>query len=447
MPLRIEKTNYIFRVAANVIGVGAMALATGAAANSATITVNTTVDPAIYYIDNSHPSASDSNAGTSPSAPWASLLPASRKALGPGDTISLKAGTTYEGALLIQSKGTSGAPITVKAYGDGTKPLIRGNPTVGSGASAITLYKAKYIVVDGLALTAAAYAGINLVTSDNVIIRNNEMFDVGIGANVGGQNNVVTDNYFHDLKMVKNGSAGSFGAVGVTILGPNNEVAYNTCRRCIAPDAVYGYNGGLVELYGPVDNSYIHHNFAQDSEGFLEGGVGTANNVRIIYNVSYNNNGHFMCLHYAGAYGYTGSTSFLVANNTVVQTQAPLKLVGNLNYIDPPPSPSSVIFVNNIFSIDNVGSVYSNDVSRRYNIYQLKAPNSHVLRNWSNALGAGESIVDPGFVNALMPDLRPSMNSPARGRAVNLSMVSGTDFARAPLPDRDRDIGAYQYRP
>jgi len=456
MSLRIEKIRKLLAVAASIAGVGAMALvadlahaatAIGAFGSpKVTVTGAFAMPASTYYIDSSHPAASDKNAGTSPSLPWASLAPASGRRLVPGDTISLKAGTAYDGALTIQSKGTATAPITVNSFGGGTKPVIRGNPTFGSGASAITLYQAAYVIVDGLSLSRAAYAGINAITSDNVIIRNNEMFDVGMGVNLGGQNNVVTDNYFHDLKMIKNGNAGSFGAVAITVLGPNNEIAYNTCRRCIAPDAIYGYNGGMIELYGTVDNAYIHHNFAQDSDGFLEAGVGTARNVRIVYNVSYNNDGNFICIHYAGQFAYTGPTSFLVANNTVVQNQAALKPVGTLNSVDTPPASSSVLFVNNIFSIDNVPSIYANDVPRLNNIYQIKAANAHVLGNWSNALGVGEKLSDPGFVNAQLPDLRLAATSPARGKALVSSAVGVLDFARAPLPASGRDIGAYQYQ-
>jgi len=443
MPRKYKAKNSLSRIAANVLGLGAIAFAAGAAQDA----VAASLAPAVYYIDNSHPAASDKNAGTSPGAPWATLAPASAKALAPGDMISLKAGTSYDGALSIKSKGTAGAPITVNSYGYGAKPLIRGNPTVGSYASAITLDKAQYVSIDGLALSSAAYSGVNISASNNIVIQNNEIFNVGMGVNVGGQNNLITNNYFHDLKMVKNGGADSYGAVGVTLLAPNNEISYNTCQRCIAPDTVNGYNGGMVELYGPVDNSYIHHNFAQDSDGFIEGGVGTANNVRIVYNVSYNNNGSFACFHFSGNYAYTGTTSILVANNTVVQNKTPAKSGGNLNYFESPPTANSLVFVNNIFALDYVGAIYYSETTRRSNIYQMKAAGSHLLRNWSNALGVGEMVADPGFVDAASANLRPSINSPARGKAVLLDAVGASDLARVPLPASARDIGAYQYQP
>jgi len=403
-----------------------------------------------YYIDNSTSTASDQNAGTSKTAPWASLAPVMKKSFAPGDVIALKAGTVYSGGLQMTAKGTASAPITITSFGTGPKPTIKGDPTYGSWADAIELDNSQYVVVDGLALGAAAHAGVNLYQTNNSVVRNSEMFGVGIGVNILGQSNQVTGNSFHDLKMVvNNGTASNYGAEGVVVGGPSNEISYNNCLRCIADDNYFGLNGKLIELYGTVDNSYIHHNYAQDSGNFLEGGVGTARNVRITYNVSVNNNGGFLNIHYTGAFAYTGPTSFLVANNTAIQTAAIANPNSALNYIDAPPTAGSILVVNNIMFINQMAALYSYDVPRQNNIYYMKQTTSHVLITGSNALGSGEMIADPVFVDPTLPNLRIAATSPARGAGVTIATttIGSFDFARNPLPASSPDIGAYQYQP
>jgi hypothetical protein len=414
--------------------------ASGFTTNSATA--------ASYFVDNSMAGASDSNKGTSPAAPWASLKAVMSKTFMPGDTISLKAGTSYSGGLQLTVKGTAAAPITINAYGVGPKPVIKGNPTYGSYFDAIELDNSEYVVVDGVSLTSSSQAGVNLYHTNNSVVRNSEMFGVGIGVNVLGQKNLVTGNSFHDLKMVvNNGTAGNYGAVGVVVGGPSNEISFNTCLRCIASDNFFGVNGKLIELFGPVDGAYIHHNYAQDSGNFLEAGVGTARNVRIVYNLSYNNNGGFLCVHYKGDFAYTGPTSFLVANNTAVQSLPISNPANALNYIDTPPSSSSIQLINNIMAIDKMAAFYSYDVPRQNNVYYMKQSSSHILSNWSNLLGSGEIIANPKFISEAFPDFRLSATSPARSRALTSSAVGNVDFAQTTLPASGRDAGAFQYQP
>jgi len=401
---------------------------------------------ATYFVDNSLAAASDKNAGVSASAPWATLKGVMAHKFVAGDVISFKTGTTYTGGLQLTLKGTAAAPITINSYGSGPKPMIKGDPTYGSYVDSIELDNSQYVVVDGLSLTSTSQAGVNFYNTNYSVVRNSEVFGVGVGVNVLGQYNLVTGNNFHDLKMVvNNGTASNYGAEGVVVGAPNNEISYNTCLRCIADDNFFGTNGKMIELYGPVDNTYIHHNYVQDSGGFLEGGVGTAQNVRVVYNVSLNNS-VFLCIHYTGSFKYTGQTSFLVANNTVVQT-AVTNPANALNYIDKPPSSSSILIINNIMMIDKMAALYSYDVPRQNNIYYMTQSTSHVLINWSNTLGTGEKIANPQFAKPSFPDLRIAATSPARGAALTSSVVGAVDFNRTPLPASARDIGAYQYQP
>lgn len=78
-----------------------------------------------YYVDSIK--GSDSNAGTSQSAPWKTLDKVNSKtAFEPGDKILLKAGSIWTGMLNPKGSGVEGSPITIDRYGSGNKPVING---------------------------------------------------------------------------------------------------------------------------------------------------------------------------------------------------------------------------------------------------------------------------------------------------------------------------------
>ena len=77
---------------------------------------------------------SDNNDGTSSSTPWRTLdkLNASFGRLNPGDNVLLRRGDVFYGSIKVTKSGTSGAPITIGAYGSGAKPIVTGFTTVSS---------------------------------------------------------------------------------------------------------------------------------------------------------------------------------------------------------------------------------------------------------------------------------------------------------------------------
>ena len=81
-------------------------------------------DGPAYYISSS--SGSDSNAGTSPDAPWKTLDRINDATFKPGDRILLKSGDTWNGVTVIDSKftGTAEEPIVISSYGDGARPRL-----------------------------------------------------------------------------------------------------------------------------------------------------------------------------------------------------------------------------------------------------------------------------------------------------------------------------------
>lgn len=82
-----------------------------------------------YYVS---PNGNDSNNGKSPTTAWKTINRANQLSfqLQPGDRILFERGGTWRGELVLGSSGTSGQPITVGAYGNGAKPVIKGSVLV-----------------------------------------------------------------------------------------------------------------------------------------------------------------------------------------------------------------------------------------------------------------------------------------------------------------------------
>ena len=90
-----------------------------------------TANATTYYFSTS---GNDANNGTSTSTPWKTLSKfnsvfASRS---PGDNFLFNRGDVFYGKIVISRSGSSGAPITIGAYGTGANPLITGFTTIGS---------------------------------------------------------------------------------------------------------------------------------------------------------------------------------------------------------------------------------------------------------------------------------------------------------------------------
>lgn len=75
-----------------------------------------------YYLDANN--GDDENRGTRPEFAWETLARVNTSRFAPGDSILIKAGTTYEGKLWPKGTGIPGRPITIDSYGDGPPPAI-----------------------------------------------------------------------------------------------------------------------------------------------------------------------------------------------------------------------------------------------------------------------------------------------------------------------------------
>ncbi len=388
---------------------------------------------------------SDSNSGTSASKPWRSLTPVNNHHFLPGDTVNFDTGSTWTGSdwpggLVVTYSGVSGNPITFRSYGTGAKPLFRNlSPSWGVSVE----IDADWIVIDGLAFQDSDRFGV-YVGGNHDIVRNTEATQVGIGYGLYGQYNLVTQNYAHDLKMVENNpnDTGDYGAIGLEIDNSNNEVSYNRFVRCEAPSAEYGTDGGAIEWYGTISNSYVHHNWAEDDDDFIELGGGAINNTVVAYNVSINNNGSFASMHLAKAdQFYAPISNFRLENNDIVDTGQYTETKWVVFAFGAAPTPGTFMAYNNIFYIRDIQGVSDyGSFTHQNNLYYFLSSSAQV----GYALGSGEAIANPMFVNPGADDLDLQAGSPAIDAGLNVGLNSdfdGVPVPYGPLPDE----GAYEY--
>ena len=387
-----------------------------------------------YYVDSVN--GSDSNSGTSTTKPWKSLASVQSRQFQPGDTINFKRGSTWNGQLYIQSSGVQGNPITFRDYGSGARPTIS-HPSSGWGQFVI-IVRASWVVVQGFLVKDSGDAGVQIDPGANRnIIQDIEATNTGMGVAVTGQNNLITNNYAHDLKMVNNTQGGDddYGAIGFLIANSDNEVSFNRCVNCRAASYDYGYDGGVVEIYANGDNAYIHNNYGKASNGFIEVGGAVARNVRVAYNISDNNYSDFACLHVGGTFSST-LDNFRIENNTIVNTTVNGYQVIDCVYTTL--SPSQLLFRNNIV-YSNMSVFSQSTFTHTDNIYYLSGGATVGF-----PLGSGEEVSNPLFVNVSGGNYRLQSSSPA----INSGMTIGysTDFEGSLVPQGGLpDVGAYEY--
>jgi len=416
--------------------------------NSSSSTTTNSSTPAggrQFYVDNVR--GSDSSSGTSSTSPWKSLAKVNGTSFRAGDIVNFKRGSVWTGNLRVRNSGTSAAAITYRAYGSGAAPHIK-NPGVRYGHDVDVT--GSYNVVRDFLLADAHEAGV-LVAANALhnIVSNNEITRTGTGVTLSGRYNLVTGNYVHDLVMIVNDPAPNtdYGAVCFWLQASNNEISYNRGINCRASSHDFGYDGGFVEVWQNGDNSYIHHNYARNTNGFFElgaGGSGSAQNIRVAYNVIVNvtgqGSGTSLCFN-TGSYNINVG-AFRFENNTFVSTAGhrdAYRIFGCRNDL------SALRVRNNIFYSD-IQVANNGNFTHSNNVYHMVNMKSGSGVGYS--MGIGERSANPRFVNMAGGDYRLQMSSPAVDAGMNLGYTK--DFLAVSIPQAVAsllpDIGAYEFK-
>ncbi|RWR23396.1 hypothetical protein D8Y23_00385 [Microbacterium enclense] len=402
----------------------------------------------VYYVDAT--AGDDGNVGTSSTSAWRTLARVTAHTFAPGDVVAFERGDTFSGSATISGGGTSASPVTVTAYGSGPQPLLT-NP----GGWNMLLVDAPYVAVDDLSFTNGAVfdnadgvgirgpkyerSGAVAITGNGtgVLVQDSTFTDVGVGVKTYGADSKVLHNTFQNLRIAYRGPDSgiqtSYGAIGVSVNNSGVELAYNDFLGCRSTNSPYGADGGAVEIEGFLyskDDITIHHNYSRGSQGFLEVTETTTSNVTLTENVS-DDYQQFIAWNTT-----TTPSGYLVQNNTVIRSLDSATLFDWYYYRESGPSPSAgwATIQNNVFQTSGRFSVFN--FPHDHNLF---APSVRM----SYALGAGDIIAPPAFVDAAARDYRPVQTSPAVDNGT--TTASATDVAGNPRGvGLGTDIGAHE---
>jgi polysaccharidase protein len=251
-----------------------------------------------YYVDSA--TGSDSNAGTSASAPLQSMAAVEALQLQPGDTVLFARGTSYDAGLDVKWSGSPTNPITFGAYGTGEPPVI-GDTTTGIYGS-----KTQNIVVEDLAISHVSGNAIFALGASSWTVQNVHVTDSGSPATSGAiafensANVTIRDSTISGVT-----GDGIFVDGGKNIVIQNNQVG--TVQGPLA-DNVQVTNatnvsilGNHLDMTGPTDSTKgnlvvnVSDGVIVENNVMTGGSYGASvnsDNVTIAYNEVYGQSGY-----------------------------------------------------------------------------------------------------------------------------------------------------------
>ena len=259
-----------------------------------------------YYVASN---GNDGNPGTIGS-PW--LTPnraasvANAGVIVAGDHIYFRRGDVFSGHMQITNNsvwggsansGTSSNPIVIGAYGTGARPIMQFLSTATGagpyGRFIIHLLGVDYWTVQDINFTdlqgtttndkwstANNSVAVQLGfegdgVSNHCLVQNDSISLCGIGVEIIGDQNTVTNCHmgnFRDLDNTNDGGRNDYGANGVVIHGSDNIITHNTITSAWAESYDFGFNGGAIEMFNNCDRNIIMYNNIYDCGGLAEFG-------------------------------------------------------------------------------------------------------------------------------------------------------------------------------
>jgi hypothetical protein len=130
-----------------------------------------------YYVATAAQGGNDANAGTSLSAPFATIAKAVSKATAPGDTVFVRSGAyVVNTPVKITQPGAAGKPIVITVYKPdmkdaGSRPVFDcSSMAVGGNNKGFVLDNAGYRVIYGIVIKGAGDNGMSIAHSNHVTI-------------------------------------------------------------------------------------------------------------------------------------------------------------------------------------------------------------------------------------------------------------------------------------
>jgi hypothetical protein len=341
------------------------------------------------------------------------------------------------GTLTASRSGTSSAPITIGAYGDGALPIVK----QGSSCVKIT---GSYVAVETIQADDCSWAGFE-ISGSHVEVRDATATHnvAGIEIKSGATSNRIFRNAITDnakMSVLTSGGNDDSGAFGILLHGDSNEIAWNRISGSDAFSYDYGRDGAAIEVYGGRDN-VIHHNVAEQNDAFTELGDARSANNTYAYNLVRSTLDASTFLVTRGAsdsFGPVANTR--VYSNTVVLTGA--KSQGFVCYAGC--SASILVMRNNVIQAALKTGYADAAFDEDYDLF--------FQGQVQFTKGAHSLVADPRFVSPSTGDFHLLATSPAIDTGIAVSGLGFmTDLDGRPVP-RDGngdgviviDRGAYE---
>ncbi|HZK95555.1 MAG TPA: choice-of-anchor Q domain-containing protein [Prolixibacteraceae bacterium] len=418
-----------------------------------------------YYVNSNN--GSDINTGSENSA-WKTLKPLNSMLFKPGDQVLFACTSNFTGGFTINGTGSDSHPIIFSIYGSGPAPVFT-NPDYNNLNGNVIQVRASYVIINGLKFVHTASCTLNdpVIVEDywkneeirtridkkvlsvgavyqtteakSLTVKNCEFEDCPIAIYLNGKDNLADSNFIHDCNRVLWDPL--WGPIAIVIANSNTEISNNKCINYKREGGTFGADGGFIELDsrysgGDIHDIYIHHNFSQANEGFIEI-TNSGSNLNISYNISDD--------YQQFAFFWEGNNS-RIENNTIIRTR-------------PANSGVNVVFTfkndgyvvrNNIFVLADSLQVFAGGAYDAKNFNQLHENNLYFVPSGKTnnpigqPAGEGEIIGNPLFRNFKKSDFRLRSKSPAIDAGQDLGYK--LDFSKKPVPSgNSADIGAFEY--
>ncbi len=267
-----------------------------------------------YYVDRSHPAASNSNPGTE-ALPWLTIQHAA-DTLVAGDTVLVKSGT-YPERVVVTSDGAAGQEIVFAVYPGHTVTLDGTSVSLPDWTGLFETYGASWIRVRGFHVAhtgpGGLASGIQVDNSSHVVIEQNHTLETASsGILVWLSSDVLVDGNEVENAMTAGAASGSERITVARTIGfevRRNHVHHGNAARGEGIDAKEGSSLGSIHhnwvhdvpaigIYldswdQPTHDIDVYSNRVHDvaGNGFMlaaeQGGL--LSNVRVFDNVSYHN--------------------------------------------------------------------------------------------------------------------------------------------------------------
>ncbi len=250
-------------------------------------------------------SGSDSNSGTSQTAPWQSIGKVNSTTLDAGDTVLFEGGQTFSGSLEFRSGdgGSSSTPVTISSYGSGRATIKSGSGdgAYDYGTSGIWIENLIFVGTagaedqDGVRFEAPAGDSESNGRVINCDISGYQLAGIYVlgGNNAGFDNVELTNNSVHN--NVQNGIVfqSNQNNANKNELVSNNSVYDNAGINPGSNDTI---SGSGIEL-GGVNGATVEYNNVYSNGASGQGGCGIwcyeSTGVLMQYNISHNNTTHY----------------------------------------------------------------------------------------------------------------------------------------------------------